>query len=94
MRYWIARTATLGSAAFTIRFESRLAGGRKMARKTVFVSDLSGDTIEEGKGAKIRITFDDARRGSYEIDATAEEAAELGRKGRQVARRGRKPKTS
>jgi hypothetical protein len=51
-----------------------------MARKTVFVSDLSGDAIEEGKGAKIRITFDDARRGSYEIDATAEEAAELGRK--------------
>jgi hypothetical protein len=63
-----------------------------MAKRTVFVSDLSGDTIEEGKGAKIRITFEDARRGSYEIDATAEEAAELGRKGRQVARRGRKPK--
>ena len=65
-----------------------------MARKTVFVSDLSGKAIEEGKGAKIRITFDDARRGSYEVDATAHEAAELGRKGRQVARRGRKPKGS
>jgi hypothetical protein len=61
-----------------------------MARKTVYVSDLSGDPIEGGKGAKIRITFDDARRGSYEIDATADEAAELGRKGRPVARRGRK----
>lgn len=65
-----------------------------MAKKTVFISDLSGDAIEEGKGAKIRISFDDARRGSYEIDATAVEAAELGRKGRQVARRGRKPKTA
>ena len=65
-----------------------------MARKTVFVSDLSGKAIEEGKGAKIRITFDDARRGSYEVDATADEAAELGRKGRQVAWRGRKPKSS
>jgi hypothetical protein len=65
-----------------------------MARKTVFVSDLSGKAIEEGKGAKIRITFDDARRGSYEVDATADEAAELGRRGRQVARRGRKPKSS
>ena len=65
-----------------------------MAKKTVFVSDLSGNSIEEGKGAKIRITFDDARRGSYEVDATADEAAELGRKGRQVARRGRKPKTA
>jgi hypothetical protein len=63
-----------------------------MARKTVLISDLSGKAIEEGKAAKIRVTFDDARRGSYEIDATAEEAAELGKKGRQVARRGRKPK--
>jgi hypothetical protein len=65
-----------------------------VARKAVFVSDLSGDPIEEGKAAKIRISFDDARRGAFEIDATAEEAAELGRKGRQVARRGRKPKTT
>ena len=64
-----------------------------MARKTVFVSDLSGKSIEEGRGAKIRISFDDARRGSYEVDATADEAAEIGRKGRQVARRGRKPKS-
>jgi hypothetical protein len=65
-----------------------------MARKSIFISDLSGDAIEEGRGAKIRITFDDSRRGSYEIDATAEEAMELGRKGRQVARRGRKPKSA
>lgn len=65
-----------------------------MARKTVFVSDLSGDTIEDGKAAKIRISFDDARRGAYEIDATADEAMELGRRGRQVARRGRKPKAA
>jgi hypothetical protein len=63
-----------------------------VARKTVFVSDLSGDTIEEGKAAKIRISFEDARKGSFEIDATAEEAMELGRKGRPTARRGRKPK--
>jgi hypothetical protein len=65
-----------------------------MARKTVFVSDLSGDTIEDGKAAKIRITFDDGRRQSIELDATAEEAAEFGRKGRAVARRGRKPKSA
>lgn len=61
-----------------------------MAKKIVRVSDLSGDEIEEGKGATIRINFEDARRGNYEIDATAEEAIEIGRKGRQVARRGRK----
>ena len=65
-----------------------------MAKKTVFVSDLSGKEIAEGKGAKIRISFEDARTGSYELDATAEEALELGAKGRKVGRRGRKPKVS
>jgi hypothetical protein len=63
-----------------------------MAKKTVFVSDLSGEEIPEGKGARIRITFEDARRGPYEIDCTAEEAEELGRRGRRVGRRGRRPK--
>jgi hypothetical protein len=47
-----------------------------MARKTVYVSDLSGDTIEDGKGAKVRVTFDDGRRPSYELDVTAEECAD------------------
>jgi hypothetical protein len=65
-----------------------------VARKTVVVSDLSGETIEDGKGAKVRITFADARSGSIEMDVTAEEGREMGRKGRQVARRGRKPKAS
>lgn len=68
--------------------------GEKMARKTVLVSDMSGKEIEEGKGAKIRILFEDARRGAYELDVSGEEAAELGRKGRQVARRGRRPKAA
>jgi hypothetical protein len=63
-----------------------------VARKTVLVSDLSGNEIEEGKAAKIRITFEDARRGSYELGVSADEAQELGRKGRQTARRGRRPK--
>ena len=63
-----------------------------MAKKTVYVSDLSGKDIAEGSGAKIRVTFDDARTGVYEIDATAKEAEELAEKGRKVARRGRKPK--
>jgi hypothetical protein len=68
-----------------VGFGASPAGNRKtkrMARKTVYVSDLSGDTIEDGKGAKIPITFEDGRRPSYELDVTAEEAAELGRKGR------------
>lgn len=61
-----------------------------MARKTIRVSDISGQEIQEGKGATIRITFADARRGSRELDATDAEAEKLG--GRVVARRGRKPK--
>ena len=64
-----------------------------MARKTVYVSDLSGDAIEDGKGAKIRISFEDVRKGAAELDVTAEEADELARKGRKTARRGRRPKS-
>jgi hypothetical protein len=65
-----------------------------MARKTVLVSDLSGEEIQDGQGAKVRISFDDARRGSIEMDVTADEGKAMGAKGRQVARRGRKPKGS
>jgi hypothetical protein len=61
-----------------------------MARKTVRVSDMSGEEIPDGKGAVVRITFSDARRGSRELDLTDREAENLG--GRQVARRGRRPK--
>jgi len=63
-----------------------------MARKTVFVSDQSGETIPDGKGAKVRITFADARKGVRELDLTDVEAERLG--GRPVARRGRRPKST
>jgi hypothetical protein len=63
-----------------------------MARKTVVVSDQSGETIPEGKGAKVRITFTDARKGVRELDLTDAEAERLG--GRPVARRGRRPKSA
>jgi hypothetical protein len=63
-----------------------------MARKTVLVSDLSGAEIPDGKGATIRITFHDARKGVRELDVTDEEAEKLG--GRSVARRGRRPKSA
>lgn len=61
-----------------------------MARKTVLVSDKSGQEIEDGKGAVVRISFRDARKGVRELDLTDAEAEALG--GRAVARRGRKPK--
>ncbi len=63
-----------------------------MARKTVLISDLSGEAIPDGKGAIIRITFHDQRKGVRELDVTDAEADRLG--GRQVKRRGRRPKTA
>jgi hypothetical protein len=62
-----------------------------MARKTVRVSDQSGQEIPDGKGATVRITFSDQRKGVRELDLTDEEAEKLG--GRPVARRGRRPGT-
>jgi hypothetical protein len=63
-----------------------------LARKTVLVSDISGEEIPEGKGATVRITFRDARKGVRELDVTDEEAERMG--GRNVARRGRRPKVA
>lgn len=63
-----------------------------MARKTVLVSDMSSQEIPEGKGATVRIVFRDARKGVRELDVTDAEAEKLG--GRQVKRRGRRPKAA
>jgi hypothetical protein len=67
-----------------------------MARKTVLVSDQSGEMVPEGKGAVLRITYSDARRGSYAADLTDAEAGAIVNKtnAKSVARRGRKPKAS
>ena len=63
-----------------------------MAKKTIRVSDQSGQEIPEGSGASVRITFSDARKGVRELDLTDVEAERLG--GRAVARRGRRPKAA
>jgi hypothetical protein len=63
-----------------------------VARKTVLVSDVSGQEIPEGRGATVRITFRDARKGVRELDVTDAEAEKMG--GRNVARRGRRPKSA
>jgi hypothetical protein len=63
-----------------------------LARKTVVVSDISGEEIGEGKGAIVTIKFRDARRGIIVLDLTDSEAEKMGAKGRRGARRGRKPK--
>jgi hypothetical protein len=63
---------------------------RLVARKTIRVSDQSGEEIPEGKGVTVRITLADARKGGRELDLTDAEAERLG--GRPVAGRGRRPK--
>lgn len=63
-----------------------------MARRSILVSDLSGAEIDARTGAKIRILFEDARRGVFELDVTAEEAEALALKGRKIARHARRPR--
>lgn len=63
-----------------------------MAKKTVTISDQSGAIIQDGKGATVRITFNDNRKGVRELHLTDAEAEKLG--GRPVARRGRRPGTA
>jgi hypothetical protein len=65
-----------------------------LARKTVFVSDISGKQIAERKGATVTVKFADARKGTIVLDVTEEEGEEIGRNGRKQARRGRRPKAS
>lgn len=64
-----------------------------MARKTIFVSDLTGKPIEENDAATVTIRYADARRGVIVLDANANEVSDLAAKGRKQARRGRPPKS-
>jgi hypothetical protein len=66
-----------------------------VARKTVLVSDLSGNEIRDEKdSAQIVIKYGDARRGQVTLDVLASEVDDLASKGRKTARRGRKPKAT
>ena len=62
-----------------------------MARKTVLVCDKCGSEVEEGKGAVMRVTFNDARRGAKAADLC--DSCAGGMPGAAVATRGRKPKS-
>jgi hypothetical protein len=88
-----AKFHSLNTCRFAYRIDA-LSGKKKpttkevcVAKKTIRVSDRSGAEIPEGKGASVRITFADARKGVRELDLTDAEAEQLG--GRAVARRGR-----
>jgi len=64
----------------------------QLARKTIFVSDLSGKEIDEKNAATLTIRYADARRGQVILDVNASEVDDLASKGRKQARRGRRPK--
>ena len=67
-----------------------------MARKTIFVSDLSGKEIEsEREAVTITVKYGDARKGVIVVDAHPDdsEVKRLIEAGRQQARRGRRPKS-
>ena len=64
-----------------------------MARKTIFLSDLTGKEIDGKDAATVTIRYADARRGQVVLDVNASEVEELARKGTRQARRGRQPRS-
>jgi len=63
-----------------------------VARKTVLVCDGCSAEVGEGKGATLRVTFSDARRGAKQADLCDDCAS--GMPGHPAARRGRRPKAA
>jgi hypothetical protein len=62
-----------------------------VARKTIFVSDLTGRTIDEKDAATVTIRYGDAHKGQVVLDVNASEVEDLARKGAKQRRRGRRP---
>jgi hypothetical protein len=63
-----------------------------VARKTVLVCDMCGTEVGDAKGATMRLTYSDARRGAKQADLCDGCAGKL--PGISVARRGRRPKSA
>jgi hypothetical protein len=63
-----------------------------VARKTVLVCDSCGAEVGEGRGATMRLTFTDARRGAKQADLCDNCSSKM--PGTPAARRGRKPKSA
>lgn len=68
--------------------------GEAVARKTIFVSDLTGKEIDDTEAVTVTLRYADARRGVVVLDANASEVSDLASKGRKQARRGRPPKST
>jgi hypothetical protein len=67
-----------------------------MARQTVvkIVSDLSGKEVPERDAWLMELTPADGRKNKFQLDLTDAEAQEFGAKGREIKRRGRRPKSA
>jgi hypothetical protein len=63
-----------------------------VARKTVLVCDKCAKEVGDGRGATLRMTFTDARRGAKQADLCDDCAGAM--PGNAVARRGRRPKSA
>jgi hypothetical protein len=63
-----------------------------VARKTVLVCDNCAKEVGEGKGATLRVTYSDARRGAKQADLCDDCAGKM--PGIPAARRGRRPKSA
>lgn len=63
-----------------------------MASKTILVCDSCGTEVAEGRGATMRLTYADARRGAKVADLC--EGCAAATPGRPAARRGRRPKSA
>jgi hypothetical protein len=63
-----------------------------MARKTVLVCDNCGKEVGDNKGATLRLTYADARRGAKQADLCDDCAGKM--PGNPAARRGRRPKSA
>jgi len=64
----------------------------RMARRTILVCDNCGKEVDEARGAVMRITYSDARRGAKQADLCGECADAS--PGQPAARRGRRPKSA
>jgi hypothetical protein len=71
---------------------NKLPGGKIVSRKTVLVCDNCGNEVDESKGATMRVTYSDARRGAKQADLCDNCAGKM--PGQPAARRGRRPKAA
>jgi hypothetical protein len=63
-----------------------------VARRTILVCDNCSKEVDESRGAVMRITYSDARRGAKQADLCDECAGAM--PGQPAARRGRRPKSA